>query len=265
LATVRAIRQRDSSTPIAVLSGLDDEMLAIEALKMGAQDYLPKAELSRSSLRRLVRYSIERQRHLDVIKKTNQALNSLNAELEEKNKLLSELSITDELTGLFNRRHICELLDRAHCQYHRCVTPYGCLIIDLDHFKQINDRHGHDAGDLVLRGIAEVLKSCTRASDVCGRYGGEEFLMLTYADAESIVPFAERILGRIRNHRVLFKEQQLQITASIGAAVVMPQFTVVDRIITAADQALYEAKRAGRDRIHVYAHHETAAVQSSSP
>jgi diguanylate cyclase (GGDEF)-like protein len=128
-------------------------------------------------------------------------------------------------------------------------------IADLDNFKRVNDAYGHDAGDAVLKGFAEILKAHSRSSDICGRIGGEEFLMaLTHAKQEDVRVVIERALQRLRDREFSFGGQTIRVTASFGVAGfqgrVAPDF---GKLVNQADEALYTAKRTGRNRIEVSA------------
>lgn len=160
-------------------------------------------------------------------------------------------SILDPLTGLFNRRYLDETLRRELARAGRARKPLAVVMLDLDHFKRINDEHGHDAGDAVLRTVAQQLKASVRASDVACRYGGEEFALVlpdcTKADA---VARCQGILDTLRATPVRTAMQTLKpVTASLGVAVFPEDAPDGESLIGAADRALYRAKGAGRDRI----------------
>jgi diguanylate cyclase (GGDEF)-like protein len=161
--------------------------------------------------------------------------------------LLEQLSRTDGLTGLANRRHIMEALQREVRHARRYEHPLSCVLVDLDHFKQINDHYGHVVGDRVLVATADALRQAVRDTDTIGRYGGEEFVMLLpNTDADGARRVAERcrkLIGKVRVDAV-------SITASFGVAS-CPGVPVEDDIdlIRSADQALYRAKGDGRDRV----------------
>lgn len=168
---------------------------------------------------------------------------------------LFERSVRDPLTGLYNRAYF---LDQLTGLVHRCATEgmgLAVMMLDVDHFKKVNDRHGHVAGDHVLREVAEVLRQSTRSEDLVARYGGEEFVAaLPVRSPDMALDRAERIRANLANRRVVAGGAFINVTASLGLAYSPPGRNRGDsHLIMKADQALYEAKSAGRDRV-VLAH-----------
>ncbi len=166
---------------------------------------------------------------------------------------LRNQSIRDPLTGLFNRRYLEETLEREIRRAVRAEQPLGLIMIDLDHFKKFNDTCGHEAGDAVLRETSAFLTKSVRAEDVVCRYGGEEFvIILPMASLKATEARADRIRSRPRELTVLHQGRSLnQITASFGVAGLPEHGTQPAQLIEAADAALYQAKREGRDRVVV--------------
>ncbi|MDF0486687.1 diguanylate cyclase [Sphingomonas sp. H39-1-10] len=163
---------------------------------------------------------------------------------------LRALAMVDPLTGLSNRRQLDDAFEASLAVATRTNTPVSCAMIDVDHFKHFNDKHGHDAGDAVLRAVGEALKRSIRSEDLAFRYGGEEFLLLMpglgVADARAR---AEDIRARIANLAVRHDDRDLgPVTASIGVAS-WPEQCAADRLVQAADAALLRAKRGGRDQV----------------
>lgn len=181
-----------------------------------------------------------------------------NAEiLETRTRDLETQASTDSLTGLFNRGHLDEVLDTEFTNATEQGWPLSIAFIDLDHFKGINDTHGHQAGDQVLQEIAAVLTENVRQGDIVARYGGEEFIVLlpgTGAKGAHIV--MERMLTALRNRRhVINTDESITVTGSVGLATHLnhgQRFENVTDLLRAADRALYIAKREGRDRLVVY-------------
>ena len=164
---------------------------------------------------------------------------------------VQNLAIRDSLTGLFNHRHIVELLAREVERAGRYPGGVSALMLDVDHFKQVNDEHGHLAGDAVLKDVARLLKDTLRTVDSVGRYGGEEFLvLLPHTPPEEAQRTAERIRQRIEQHAFRAGSRTLRATVSVGVASWgMGDVRSPESLIREADQALYRAKEAGRNRV----------------
>ncbi|MDP2227525.1 MAG: GGDEF domain-containing protein [Moraxellaceae bacterium] len=180
------------------------------------------------------------------------AVHSLLHGLRSREQKILELSRRDGLTGVWNRRYLNELMTHGFAVAHRSQTPLAVLMVDLDHFKRINDTHGHQAGDLVLQTAAHTLQSSLRDIDHVGRYGGEEFMvLLPFCDADTAMIIAERCRRAIASLQVDWEGRAIPVTASIGVSAMPAQMPVGDITLlsSAADRALYEAKSAGRNRI----------------
>jgi len=180
-----------------------------------------------------------------------QALDELGAAAVRK---LSKTITTDPLTGTGNRHHLQERLDQEVHYAQRHEVALGALLLDLDHFKHINDQCGHLAGDRVLQTVGELLLLSVRAEDAVFRFGGEEFCVLVRGtDAEGLLVLAERIRAAIERTRVTYKDFDIQVTTSIGAAILSDSETGDDEmLLLRADKALYEAKEQGRNRVILY-------------
>jgi len=172
----------------------------------------------------------------------------LASKLARQNKRLDELGRTDGLTGLANRRQCFALAETELARHYRTGRPAALLIMDIDHFKDINDRYGHPMGDEVLCSVAGILRRCCRETDTPTRYGGDEFLvMLPETDLRGAEEAARRIRGELETLR-FENAPDLRCTVSLGAAEAGRDITNVDVWIRQADGALYRAKEAGRDR-----------------
>jgi diguanylate cyclase (GGDEF)-like protein len=173
-------------------------------------------------------------------------------ELDKKNRELTELSITDGLTGLYNHRYIQERLEFEVKRARRYGGNLSCMMMDIDHFKLLNDTHGHQCGDFVLRELSNILRKQTREVDMCGRYGGEEFLILTNV----ALPDAEQFAGKLRTaigcHNFEFESKSLHVTVSIGVADFRPGMKDRHELIEMADVAMYQAKQDGRNLIRIW-------------
>lgn len=182
----------------------------------------------------------------------------LQDELREKNRQLEELllkvetlAMTDQLTGLFNRRHFGAVFEKEFNRTIRYKHPMSCLMIDIDHFKRINDGYGHNVGDGVLREMSNLMASCIRQVDTVARWGGEEFIvLLPETTEESALQVVSRLLTTVSTNK--FSSLPNQVTVSIGLAS-MPNSHIEtsEAMIAEADRALYRAKAAGRNRVSV--------------
>ena len=162
---------------------------------------------------------------------------------------LESLAITDPLTGAFNRRHFMTLVDRQMGLSQRHNLPLSILMLDIDHFKKVNDTYSHLAGDAVLCRIAHTVGSQMRAHDVLARYGGEEFVILsTEKDERGLLAFAERLRSAVETEVVVFEGQPIHVTASFGAVMILPGQDF-NAGMEAVDKALYQAKDSGRNRV----------------
>jgi diguanylate cyclase (GGDEF)-like protein len=170
-----------------------------------------------------------------------------NHQLDELNQRLSTMAIRDKLTGLYNRHFIVEQLERQHDLFVRYGTACSIVLLDIDHFKQVNDRHGHAVGDDVLVAFSRRVETELRQGDIFARYGGEEFmLVLAGTDQAAALHLANRIRSTIAGAPLLDQPMPLDITASFGVAQISSAETVEDWL-NRADQALYRAKANGRN------------------
>lgn len=179
---------------------------------------------------------------------SRQALTAANAQLEQ-------LSRTDRLTGLFNRGYWEECLGREFRRFQRTGQKVTLVMFDIDHFKQINDQHGHLAGDEVIRTVAQLLHRTLRDTDFAGRYGGDEFgVLLVNTDGSSGLYFAERLRRAVAKEGVRHGPESLRFTISLGVAALEPGLESPQKWLAAADQALYQSKLAGRDHAFLFEH-----------
>ena len=184
------------------------------------------------------------------LRRSREELDSVNQMLTEKNRALHQLSITDDLTGLYNRKHLMETLTSEVIRSGRHRHPFTLLIIDIDHFKQVNDTHGHQSGDDVLCRLAAVFRETIRDCDYVARYGGEEFIvLLTEIEPQLSLEAAERIRKRTAQETIHSGEESISITVSIGAAFFPGDGDTPQALIQEADRALYAAKELGRNKV----------------
>jgi len=179
---------------------------------------------------------------------------------------LQRIATTDALTGLPNRLTIGERASALFTQARTLSLGFSIAVIDIDHFKQINDRHGHDAGDLVLRGVAEALATHCRGANVVGRQGGEEFVALfDGANLHDAVTAAERLRAGVEATSHAFEQTTLRVTASIGVATFDRDDQSFADVLRRADRALYAAKAAGRNCVRTESTQTGDPAQSSAP
>jgi diguanylate cyclase (GGDEF)-like protein len=179
-----------------------------------------------------------------MMKRQEKKLISLNNELEDKNKQLEYTASHDALTSIYNRRHFDELLQREIAYERRYKTRTGFLMLDIDHFKSVNDTYGHNMGDEILVEFSRIVQKTLREVDVFGRWGGEEFvLFLPHTTQEGTMLVAQKICNAVANHSFPHKKT---LTTSIGV-VMLNHTTPLNQIFIHLDEALYEAKQNGRN------------------
>lgn len=175
-------------------------------------------------------------------------------ELKDANEKLRELALRDGLTGLYNHRYFQELLDKEMSRANRYKKPFSLLMLDLDHFKKINDQYGHPIGDIVLKKVSKEINNTIRVSDVTTRYGGEEFaIVLPETDLKGAALAAERIRKAVEHLEIEANGRRIDATISVGATCY--HVSVGNRnkseVLSAADDALYNSKNTGRNRISI--------------
>ncbi len=237
-------------TPIIILSSAIDVNSKVYGFLSGASDYIVKPFRFAEVLARI-------NNQIRILNMQNE-LEEKNKELIEKNILLQQMAVTDGLTGLYNKRYILSRLSSEISHAARYREPISFLMVDVDHFKQINDTYGHVAGDMLLREIADMLKKIVREVDIVARYGGEEFLIvLPNGDMLGAKILAERLRESIEKTIFNIEENKILITISIGVKSTNLKLSVdssaeVTKLINQADMALYKAKASGRNRVEVY-------------
>jgi len=245
LDTLASVLERNADAPVIVMTGTDDESLAIEAVRRCAQDYLVKGQTGGALLGRAIRYAIER-------KETQAQLADANARLEEANRRLEALATTDDLTGLWNRRHFLQTLDRECRRTARTGAGLALLMADIDHFKAINDNHGHPFGDRMLQEVAHRLQHEARSVDLAARYGGEEIMVLMpETDARQAAIAGERLRRHVAGRPVSDGRKAVRLTISIGVAALADALDPTG-LLRHVDETLYDAKQAGRNCTRVW-------------
>ena len=257
LETFEHMNQLFPSIPLIILSGNNDEEIALKAMQEGAQDYLVKGRFTSSHLRRSIQYALERQGLLTELDDKNQALQSLSDQLEMANQQLEKLATVDGLTQVSNRRRFDEVFLSEWNRLCRESHPLSLIMCDIDHFKVYNDTYGHQVGDDCLRKVAQaVAKVVKRPADCVARYGGEEFaVVLPNTDLAGATQVAETIRTAILSLEIPHTGSSTseQVTLSLGVASQVPDENVAPSLlIEAADRALYVAKQKGRDRVQTH-------------
>ncbi len=173
--------------------------------------------------------------------------------LEEKTEILEDKANKDSLTGLYNKGYIMEQL-KYHINLSLSIKkPLSIILVDIDHFKKVNDIYGHLCGDYVLKKISSIFQEHTRSFNIIGRYGGEEFLIIAPgSNAKSAFDFAERLRTMIENIQFSYESKNFKITISAGIAELNPKIKKPDTLIANADKALYQAKNSGRNRTMIF-------------
>ena len=221
-------------TPIVFLTADSSPQVDIEAMNAGALDYLVKGEITPRSLERSLRYALK---------------------LGETLEALRQLATRDQLTGLLNRREFDRIMAEEAERSRRFGHPLALVMVDIDHFKAVNDTHGHLAGDAVLREVAKTLTAQLRTVDRVARIGGEEFaLVLVQTGRSAATEVAQRVVKAVAASPVIIESGvSLRLTISAGLAVLPEDVSWLELLIGAADRSLYAAKRGGRNRVMTHA------------
>ncbi len=237
----------DQYIPVIILSVKSDLDSKVRGLRLGADDFLAKPFAEAEILARSAAML---------------RIKSLQDQLRATQRKLAEQSVTDGLTGLKNRRLFDERLQEEFRRAQRYSDPVSLIMVDLDHFKRINDRYGHQMGDLVLREAAACIRASIRDPDICSRYGGEEFaVILPKTHFNGALAVAERIWREFRTRAYQLdvteqgrsRKEDVRVTACVGLAFYPAKdITSPELLVKYADEALYQAKRSGRDRICIY-------------
>ncbi len=249
LEVLRLVKARPDERflPVIILSVKSDVDSKVAGLRIGADDFISKPFAEQEILARCAA--------MLRIKKLQDQLRSTRRSLEEQ-------SVTDALTGLKNRRFFDERFPEEFRRAQRYGDPVSLMMIDLDHFKQVNDQFGHQMGDVVLRDAAQVIKASVRDPDICARYGGEEFaVILPKTHLSGALTVAERVWRGLKEK--VYRQEvpavgqagmvEVRVTASIGLAF-FPSKDILsaELLVKFADEALYQAKRSGRNNICLY-------------
>src|SRR5262245_39277190 len=207
--------------------------------------------VTRSQARARERLEHERATR-ERVEAANRELLVLRADLVRHAQELERLATTDDLTGLYNRRHFLALAEDERRLHERGHQPLALMLLDIDFFKSINDRFGHDVGDAMIRHVADICRDEMRGFDLLARIGGEEFvLLLPHTTSEQAMVLAERLRDRLETSPLVTHLGEVGVTASIGVAATDAQVEHIADLMKRADQALYQAKRDGRNRVRL--------------
>ena len=254
------IHQR-CTTPVIMVTGENVGQIAAEAIRRGAMDYVVKFGDYLFTIPLVVEKNLTVAKlyaeNLKLRAEVDRALRDVrdkNTQLEQSLKLVEELAATDALTGLCNRRHFNRVLDQMFAESERMDSDLSCVMIDLDGYKQLNDRHGHAIGDSLLTVAGKVIFASMRKMDVAARYGGDEFiLLLPHASAQEAASVTQRIRDEFRQGSALVLRQNEGVTMSAGIASRKASAPgAADQLTIMADQALYQAKEHGRNRLFIH-------------
>ena len=225
--------------PTVILAAQGDELIAVESMKRGAFDYLPKSSLTKDMLTKSLIGARDRWNHLKAI--------------QDEREELERMAMFDSLTDLLSRRALLEQMDIEIMRSHRYGRHLSILMLDIDKFKEVNDKHGHVAGDAVIRAMSATIREKIRGSDFAGRYGGEEFIvMLPETPLKKAAVLAEKVRESIEQLKIEVEGGTLDnLTISIGVAEYREGDAPTD-IIDRSDKGLYKAKRAGRNRVEIH-------------
>jgi len=244
IETFSKIKAEARHKPVVIMTGLDNDQVAIDAVRRGAEDYLVKSDISSRFLTRIIHHAIDRHR-------IKEKLASVTGRLKETNLRLEKMALLDPLTELFNRRGLQQALTRELQLGLREGHSLLALLLDIDNFKHINDSLGHPVGDILLKEIAKKIKESVRGSDHVARIGGDEFiLLLPKTGLDEGIHLAERIRMAVADTVIYVSDcNTLRITASIGLTPVSNNVTSVDELLAIADPLLRQSKQKGKNCI----------------
>lgn len=247
---LKKITAKKLDMPVIMVVSKGEEKLGVKAMDEGAYDYLTRDEVKGDSLNRAIRRAIQRKK--------------LENDIRESVAKLEKMAIRDGLTGLYNHRHFREEITNEYKKAKRHLQSLSCIMLDLDHFKSVNDNFGHQFGDFVITRSADILKMIVRDTDFVARYGGEEFfIILPNTDLKGAYILAERIRVAFANNVFKKGRASKNVTVSIGISSVSDDNVLTDEdLITNADNALYRAKWRGRNNVCTYEETDTDEAQS---
>ncbi|MCE3010922.1 MAG: diguanylate cyclase [Pseudobdellovibrionaceae bacterium] len=235
LDTLKDLRQKEKYVSVMFISGNTSTEAVVAGLDTGADDYIPKPFDPLELLARV---------------RTQLRIKDLNDQLRAANEKLKELVDIDDLTGLYNMRSVYERIETELTRARRFGRQVCIVMMDMDHFKTVNDGHDHLFGSFVISEVGKIIRQSIRSIDMGARYGGDEFLMmLTETSAEGARHFCERLRQTIQSYHFKNDRDEIRLTSSIGFAITAPGDRETDArgLVRAADHALFDAKRAGKN------------------
>ncbi len=238
LETLEIVRKKEDYTPVVLVSGNSDTQDVIKGLEAGADDYIRKPFNPHELVARV---------------KTQLRIKNLTDKLFWANKRLKELVQIDDLTGLYNMRSTYDRINLEISRNKRFGSGICVIMMDMDHFKRVNDDHDHLFGSFVLKEIGGIIKNSMRDVDFGARYGGDEFMIvLTSTGYEGAMKYAQRLRKAIQTYDFNDGERRMNLTMSIGLAVLNPNASInlsAEKLVQWADKALYESKKTGRNKV----------------
>ena len=259
LEMIEQIRQINNSVPVIISTAHKETDLLLESIKLGVNGYLLKP-INFKQLKQVIQQICEQIYYKRKAKQYEENLEKLvkerTQELEIAKSKLAEMANKDPLTNLYNRRYFNDVADTLLSMAHRQQQEFSIFMLDIDRFKLINDTYGHNAGDVVLKKLSNLLTTSIRQSDVAIRFGGEEFVvLLPNTNIDGAVLIAKKLKEAIENIEIKIPNIDIiKFTVSIGISQCdcSKNAEVIDDLVHKADEALYEAKRAGRNKIVIY-------------
>lgn len=257
--SLQKIRDANPEIPVVILTGWDDDRLAVESLRLGAEDYVVKGEVEWKVIHRVLQNAIERHR-------IKRELALVTRALQDTNQRLERMTLLDPLTELYNRRGVQQALAREIQWAIRHDWSLLAIIVDVDDFKRINDTLGYAVGDIVLREIASALKKSVRLTDHVGRIGGDEFLiLLPGTDLEEGGKIADRIRLLVANTMLLLSQRKREmVTVSLGLAPVPRHALYIDEMLALLHPLLRRSKTEGKNRLTLGGMKEPCVPESTS-
>jgi len=241
LETLEIVRKREEYTSVVLVSGNSNTEDVIKGLELGADGYICKPFNPHELVARV---------------KAQLRIKTLTDELTEANKKLQALVDIDDLTGLYNMRGVFEKIELEISRNRRFGSGLCAIMLDMDHFKRVNDDHDHLFGSFVLKEVGAIIKDSLRDVDFGVRYGGDEFMViLTGTDYKGAMAYSERLRSAIEKYDFNNGEHKMDLTTSMGLAIIKPssdQSVTAKELVQWADKALYESKETGRNKVHGY-------------